>query len=648
MRLQPLLAGLPTLGQRPRQPGDSPANGSATAASVAGFSLRRTGNTGVRSARNPYGSRLNASPDTPGLAPDRVVAQLKHRRHARIALKARRTRGDIRRWLLWLLGSTVGVSVVTVAALVALAPDLTDRGETWQSRDRPPQGSVVTEPLRVALDGEHFYQLDLDPRQVEFDLLRGWDREQEAFADPDALAFVSGPMYERYYRPDPRLEQVIDQTVQPSSPQRAGDQGYTVPLGDLKFGSEIWRGFNRAAAGQRAFIGIDNAGEATFGYGELTAERARTYKTFIGGLHVLYNDLQPVQPGYRGAYSKGVGQKIRYYLPRVRVVIGLRPDRRLEVLMSKDGLTLEETRELSRKRGLVAAYLPDHASKSRFIVPGVKGFSEEDANWISGGSVSYVHVPYMIRISRRRQPAELKPDPIIALPRVPEDPGCRGPLSCAKDGMLWAGDRSLSGLNRLMGVVLGGRSLPEPPITADPPITRWTFPPVTPTASVLQEDGNPTPQPWESAWAPHPDHAPTSNTGVRSTVAPTEVQDDMTQPIPIPADADEQFREQAFSRRPPSLTGPLSLPAPDDRQGIGRTAPLGDSIVIHQQPRLLPLPTLTLNPASRTDEASLDFSSIRPAAADRGTTVAEQPPSLPTLGLIPDPVPVLPRLDREH
>ena len=231
----------------------------------------------------------------------------------------------------------------------------------------------MVEPLRVVLDGSHFYQLDLDPRQVEFGLLRGWDREQEAFADPDALAFISGPMYERYYWPDPRLEQVIDQTVQPSSPQRAADQGYTVPLGDLKFGPEIWRGVNRAASGQRAFIGIDETGEVTFGYGELTAERARTYETFIGGLHVLYNDLQPVQPGYQGAYSKGVGQKIRYYLPRIRVVMGLRPDRRLEVLMSKDGLTLEETRELSRKRGLVAAYLPDHASKSRFIIPGVKG-----------------------------------------------------------------------------------------------------------------------------------------------------------------------------------------------------------------------------------------------------------------------------------
>ena len=542
-------------------------------------------------------------PDLP--ARDRVGTQLKHRRHTRVALKAGRTRDAVRRWLLWLLVSIVGVSAVTIGALIALAPTLTDSGESWQSRDRPPQGPAAVEPLRVALGGEHFYQLDLDPRQVEFGLLRGWDREQEAFADPDALAFISGPMYERYYWPDPRLEPVIDQTVQPSSPQRANDQGYTVPLGDLKFGPEIWRGLNRAAAGQRAFIGIDHAGEATFGYGELTAERARTYETFIGGLHVLYNDLQPVQPGYQGAYSKGVGQKIRYYLPRVRVVIGLRPDRRLEVLMSKDGLTLEETRELSRKRGLVAAYLPDHASKSRFIVPGIKGFSEEDANWISGGSVSYVHVPYMIRISRRRQPAELKPGPVIALPQAPEDPGCSGPLNCAKEGMLWAGDRSLSGLNRLMGAVLGGRSLPEPPITADPPATQLRLPPTTSTASLPQDDPGPDPRSRDVAWMPNPDRMPTRGGGA-------QVQDDMAEPIVVPRNAGEDFWERTFPLPP-------SLPALDPDQGMAAMAPTAP-------PKLVP---------------------ARSAPQDEGAA-APPPPPPPALGLRPNGVPALPRLDPEN
>ena len=581
MRLQPLLAGLPTLGRYPRQ-------------------------------------------------------------YTGIALKARQTQtrggGAARKWLLWLLVSIVGVSAVTISALIALAPTLTDSGETWQSQDRPPQGPAVAEPLRVALGGEHFYQLDLDPRQVEFGLLRGWDREQEAFADPDALAFISGPMYERYYWPDPRLEQVIDQTVQPSSPQRAKDQGYTVPLGDLKFGPEIWRGLNRSAAGQRAFIGIDHAGEVTFGYGELTAERARAYETFIGGLHVLYNDLQAVQPGYQGAYSKGLGQKIRYYLPRVRVVIGLRPDRRLEVLMSKDGLTLEETRELSRKRGLVAAYLPDHASKSRFIVPGVKGFSEEDANWISGGSTSYVHVPYMIRISRRRQPAELKPNPVIALPQAPEHSGCAGPLNCAKEGVFWAGDRSLSGLNRLMGAVLGGRSLPEPPITADPPATQLRFPPTTPTAAVPQDDPGPAPRSWESAWMPNPDRMPAGGTGAEPTVTPPQVRrDDMAAPIVVPRDAGEDFWEQTFSLPP-------SLPALDLDQGIAPTAPPPETrTALRQQPQPPPLSTLNPNPLFLPNEPPPKLLPAQSAAPDEGA-----PPPPPTLGLGPDSVPALPRLDPQN
>lgn len=577
MRLPPLPAGLPTLGQYPRQSSDLPAK-------------------------------------------DRVGAQFKHRQHTGIALKARRTRVSVRAWLLWLLVGVAGVSAVTISALIALAPTLTDSGETWQSQDRPPQGHAVAEPLRVALDGEHFYQLDLDPRQVEFDLLRGWDREQEAFADPDALAFVSGPMYERYYWPDPRLEQVIDQTVKPDSPQRAADQGYTVPLGDLKFGPEIWRGLNRAASGQRAFIGIDYAGEATFGYGELTAERARTYETFIGGLHVLYNDLQPVQPGYQGAYSKGVGQKIRYYLPRVRVVIGLRPDRRLEVLMSKDGLTLEETRELSRKRGLVAAYLPDHASKSRFIVPGVKGFDEEDANWISGGSISYVHVPYMIRISQRRQTGVVEQSPPITLAPVPQDTGCDGPFSCARQGVLWAGDRSLSGLNRLMGAVLGGGSLPEPPITADPPAAQLRSLPSGTVASSPQDDVNPPgDQPVDLAWAPDPDQAPARHVRSEPITRPAMVQDDMAEPILVPQDADEDFWNSSL---------PPSLPALDPDQGLGAAAPP---------------PKLELSRANAVDEPLPKLPSIHAASGEEVTRTRHFPPP-PALDMALDAPPTIPRL----
>ena len=53
-----------------------------------------------------------------------------------------------------------------------------------------------------------------------------------------------------------------------------------------------------------------------------------------------------------------MGQRIRYYLPRIRMVMGLRNDGHLEVLMSRDGLTLEQTKDLARRRGYLAAYMP--------------------------------------------------------------------------------------------------------------------------------------------------------------------------------------------------------------------------------------------------------------------------------------------------
>jgi len=42
--------------------------------------------------------------------------------------------------------------------------------------------------------------------------------------------------------------------------------------------------------------------------------------------------------------------------------------------------------------GFLAAYMPDHASKSRLIIPGEKPFTDADANGISGSVTSFVHV----------------------------------------------------------------------------------------------------------------------------------------------------------------------------------------------------------------------------------------------------------------
>ena len=351
--------------------------------------------------------------------------------------------------------------LVSLAFLVAIAPPLPQRPSASEQIQAPANG----EPFRYRPNDE-VYALDFDPREVRLDLLEGWDREQDAFEDSAALAYVSGPMYERHVN--------------------NSGQEITVPLGDIKFGQRVWRGHNRTAAQQRAYIGIRHNGQVDFGFGELTPERAARYDSFIGGLHSVYNDLEKPPASYRGAYSISMGQQIRYYLPRIRMVMGLRPDGRLEVLMSRDGLTLEQTKDLARRRGLRAAYLPDHASKSRLIIPGVKGFSQEDANWISGGATSFVHVPYLLRLSRRTIP--LQGNLMETFTRRAGTSSCSNPLECGQSLGTQILDRALAGFNRLMeqGVEplarllwepKGQRSpkreglrspLREPPITADP------------------------------------------------------------------------------------------------------------------------------------------------------------------------------------
>jgi hypothetical protein len=355
----------------------------------------------------------------------------------------------------------LGLPVLGFSGLVAIAPPLPQALSRHPSPGAAPSSGV----FRYLPDDEAF-ALDFDPRQVGFDLYMGWDREKQAYADRSALAFVSGPMYERYGAAD-------------------GSES-VVPLGDLKLEHRIWRGRNRTAARQRAFLGIRHDGRVEFGYGELTPPRVERYDTFIGGLHSVYNDLESAPSEYRGAYSISMGQQIRYYLPRIRLVYGLRSDGRLAVLMSRDGLTLEQTKALARDHGFVAAYLPDHASKSRFIVPGTKDFSEADANWISGGATSFVHVPYMLRLRRRSIP--LQGSLLNGLAPLLPERFCSGPLQCGPTLGAQLLDRALAGFNRLMeegvepvarllwapkGPKLAGRNvqaapLREPVITADP------------------------------------------------------------------------------------------------------------------------------------------------------------------------------------
>ena len=445
-----------------------------------------------------------------------------------------------KRWL------SIGLPVGVLAFLVAIAPPLPPGPERSGSEVVTAEDST----FRYRRDAQA-YVLDVDPRRVQFDLLEGWDREQDAFNDSAALAYVSGPMYERHVN--------------------ASGQEITVPLGDIKLGSRVWRGRNRTASRQRAYVGIRHDGRVDFGYGELTPERAALYDSFIGGLHSLYNDLETPPPEYRGAYSISMGQQIRYYLPRIRMLIGLRGDGRLEVLMSRDGLTLEQTKALARERGLRAAYMPDHASKSRFIIPGRKGFSHEDANWISGGATSFVHVPYLLRLSERMVP--LQGNLLASLTPRLGGGGCGNPLQCGKTLGSQIFDRALAGLNRLMeqGVEPLARliwapkhpadparqdlrsPLREPPITADPIALR--------ALQELQEQDDGVSS--ASSAAPLPPDLPPPLLLEEGQLLPADPHATLALPAPGPQGSEQPPAAQAGTEVDSASGAPLSpMPAP--------------------------------------------------------------------------------------
>ena len=463
------------------------------------------------------------------------------------------------------------------AGLIALAPTAPDRPENERvDQDGARNRSRDGKPFNYIPD-EEVYALELDPRRVRFGLLEGWDREDDAFEDISALAYVSGPMYERH----------VD----------AAGQELTVPLGDLKFGAKVWKGRNRSASRQRAFIGIQKNGSVDFGYGELTDARSIRYDTFIGGLHSLYNDLEDPPDSYKGAYSISMGQRIRYYLPRIRMVMGLREDGLLEILMSRDGLTLEQTKDLARRRGYLAAYMPDHASKSRFIIPGTKGFTEEDANWISGGATSFVHVPYMLRLSPRQR--WLRGDLVAGLtPKLIEQQSCEGPVDCVQLVGGHLADRALAGLNRVMeqGVE---------------PLARMIWAPSPHSKPSKDRD--------ESAAPMNPDRSPLREPPITADPLVLREQPSIDRDEPSPdLSGDENWdRSDPFLPLPPDLPPPIVL---DESLEADRSD--GDGL-LPREPRL----DLDLN-------EGLD---------DGLNDVPPPPPELPPLDLAPlQPLPSMP------
>lgn len=211
----------------------------------------------------------------------------------------------------------------------------------------------------------------IDPRWVTVDFFGGWNRELEANIDLDALLFTSGPTFAR----------------------GRGNGALGMRLhGDLLMGNGVWPAGNKAAAAGRAWVGITKEGTLEFGYGALTPALSRRLRVFIGGLHAFSNTTRAAPASYVGVYGE-------MKLADVRIIYGLRPDGLLELIETDDGVLFSDLRLFVDQKGLLAAYLPDHASKSRLIVPGQRLWSEDHAIWVSGGKPSITQMPFLLRVT---------------------------------------------------------------------------------------------------------------------------------------------------------------------------------------------------------------------------------------------------------
>ena len=210
----------------------------------------------------------------------------------------------------------------------------------------------------------------IDPRWITFEFFGGWNRELEANTDQDALLFTSGPTFARG--------------------QGNGELGMLLH-GDLLLGNGLWTAGNRAAAKARAWVGITKQGRLEFGYGDLDPTLKQQLRVFIGGLHAFTNTTRPAPTTYEGVYGE-------MRLADVRIIYGLRPDGMLELVETADGVLFSDLKRFVDKKGFLAAYLPDHASKSRLIVPGQRHWDEDHAVWVSGGKPSITQMPFLLRV----------------------------------------------------------------------------------------------------------------------------------------------------------------------------------------------------------------------------------------------------------
>ena len=234
-----------------------------------------------------------------------------------------------------------------------------------------------------------YHSAVVDPRWIDVEFFGGWNREMDANEDTDALLFTSGPTFARG--------------------RGNGELGMRLH-GDLMLANGTWQAGNLTAARERAWMGITRDGALEFGYGPLTPELEQNLRMFIGGLHAFTNTPRVAPETYEGVYGE-------MHLADVRIVYGLRADGKLELVETADGVHFRDLKHFVEQKGFLAAYLPDHASKSRLIIPGTRPWSQEQAVWVSGGKPSITQMPFLLRVTPTREwvdhqlPTSSEPEP---------------------------------------------------------------------------------------------------------------------------------------------------------------------------------------------------------------------------------------------
>ncbi|MFM6267301.1 MAG: hypothetical protein ACKPFA_12485, partial [Dolichospermum sp.] len=248
-----------------------------------------------------------------------------------------------------------------------------------------PKAGAAEMPQQKTNTGVNFrktsdvYKLNIDPKKTRLEFSKGWDQESKAYKDNNALGYFTAPMF--------------------MFNSRTGiERGKVVPVADLKFQDSVFRTTNRSAAKQRAFVSIDKQGKTRFGYGELTPDLEKQSDVFIGGLHSLYNNTEKQPAGYKGAYNRAGKQAAVLKTLRIRLIYGLNKDGTLSIVQSRKNLSIDEAKKLALKNGFIAAYLPDHGSKSRVIVPGVQAFDPTMRREVGGYDSP---TPYLIKVTAK-------------------------------------------------------------------------------------------------------------------------------------------------------------------------------------------------------------------------------------------------------